>query len=109
MKIVFDWTLKRIELLSELIVLLSESIEQWNEFSSRDSGINYFSDIDKSSSNSPEFRHGYHAGPPLRRINRTFKKFETHRQRLEALKEDLSTDFEGVRGKDLLMSTKIVI
>ena len=99
MKICFDWTRQRIELLSDLIVCLSGNIDQWDEFSFQDSGINYFSDIDKSSSNSPEFMHGCYAGPSLRRINRIFKKFETHRQKLESLKESLSTDFEAVRKK----------
>jgi hypothetical protein len=109
MKISFDWTLQRMQLLSELIVVLSGNIDQWNAFSSPDSEINYFSDIDKFPSNSPEFKHGCYAGPTLRRINKTFERFETHRQKLESLKESLSTDFEAVRGKDLLIPTEIMV
>jgi hypothetical protein len=97
MKTSCDWTRQRIQLLTELIDVLSGNIDQWDAFSSRDSDINYFSDIDKFSSNSSEFKQGCCAGPSLRRINKTFKKFETHRQKLDSLKESLSTDFEAVR------------
>jgi hypothetical protein len=99
MKTSFDWTLQKMQLLSELIVVLSGYIDQWDAFSSRDSEINYFTDIDKFPNNSPEFKHGCYAGPTLQRINKTFKKFETHRQKLGSLKESLSTDFEAVREK----------
>jgi len=97
MKTSSDWALQRMQLLSELVVVLSGNIDKWDAFSSPDSDINYFSDIDKFSSNSPDFKHGCCAGPSLRRINQIFKKFEIHRKKLESLKESLSTDFEAVR------------
>jgi hypothetical protein len=84
-------------LLNELIKVLSGNINKWTAFSSPDRDINYFSDIDRSPSNSPEFKHGCRAGPLLRHIDETFEKLEAHREKLGSLKDSLARDFEAVR------------
>jgi hypothetical protein len=97
MKTYFNWTSHRVQLLSKLIWVLSGNIDKWDIFSSQDGNINYFSDIDKSTSKSPEFQHGYGAVPLLHRIDKTFEALKAHKQELESLKESLAIDFDKVR------------
>jgi hypothetical protein len=97
MKTYFAWTSHRVQLLSKLIRVLSGNIDNWDAFSSQDGNINYFSDIDKSASKSPEFQHGCGAIPALHRIDKTFEALRAHKQELESLKESLEMDFDKVR------------
>jgi hypothetical protein len=86
-----------VQLLSKLIWVLSGNIEKWVAFSSQDGNINYFLDIDKSATKSPEFQHGCGAVPSLHRIDKIFEALKAHKQELESLKESLVIDFDKVR------------
>jgi hypothetical protein len=97
MKASFDCTHQRIMLLNKLLCVLSGIICEWNSFISPNGDVSYFSDLDKSPSNSLEFPQPDHAGQSLRSIKKTFDKLEKERQRLIFLKEELSKDFETVR------------
>ena len=81
MKESFDWTLQTIELLSELLGVLSKMVKAWDTFSSCGGDIGYFSDIDASPNIST------YACRSLRAIKEAFEKLEDHRQRLLLLKE----------------------
>ena len=50
----FDWTHQTMELVSQLLDVLSETIKAWDIFNSSDGDIGYFSDID--SLDTPRFR-----------------------------------------------------
>ena len=101
----FDWTFQRIDLLSELIDVLSGTIDEWNTFISLNGDVGYFSDLDEfpRSTNSDEFRELGCPGSSLRNIKQTFEKLKTYRQRLESLTESLSRNFEAVRGIIILL------
>jgi hypothetical protein len=87
------------DLLSELIDVLSGTIDEWNTFISLNGDIGYFSDLDEfpRSTNPHDFRELNYPGWSLRNIKQTFEKLKTHRQRLESLTESLSRNFEAVR------------
>jgi hypothetical protein len=95
----FDWTFQRMDLLSELIDVLSGIIDEWNTFISLNGDVGYFSDLDEfpRSTNSYGFRELGCPGSSLRNIKQIFEKLKTHRQRLESLTESLGRDFEAVR------------
>jgi hypothetical protein len=95
----FDWTFQRMDLLGELIDVLSGTIAEWNTFISPNGDIGYFRDLDElpRSTNSREFREVSCFGSSIRNIKQTFDKLKTHRQRLESLTESLSRNFEAVR------------
>ena len=95
----FDWTLQRMDLLSELIDVLSGTMDEWNTFISLNGDIGYFSDLDEfpSSANSHEIRELGCPGSSLRNIKQSFEKLKTYRQRLESLTQSLSRNFEAVR------------
>ncbi|KIN05269.1 hypothetical protein OIDMADRAFT_51083 [Oidiodendron maius Zn] len=98
MKSSFHWTWQRVELLSEFIDLLSGTLKQWNAFISAEGGdINYFSDLHKFPSNSPECRHNCHAIQSLSAIKKTFERLQNRLQRLELLRDSLSRDFEALK------------
>jgi len=85
------------ELLSELLGVLSETIEEWNTFISPDSDVGYFSDLDQFPSYSLEFRQPADAGRSLRSIKETFERLQNHQQKLRSLTVFLSRDFTVVR------------
>jgi hypothetical protein len=95
----FDWTFQRMDLLSELVDVLSGTIDEWNTFISPNGDVGYFSDLVDfpRSTNSREFRELGCPSSSLRNIKETFEKLKTHRQRLESLTESLSRNFEPVR------------
>jgi hypothetical protein len=86
------------DLLSELVDVLSGTIDEWNTFISGNGDVGYFSDLDEfpRSANS-QFRELGCPGSSLRHIKQTFEKLQTHRRRLESLIESLRRNFETVR------------
>lgn len=97
MKTSFNWTLLRMDLLTELLGVLSGTVDEWNTFISSHGNVGYFSDLDEFASNSPKFRHPDHAGQSLRSIKEAFERLENHQQSLISLTESLSRDFMTVR------------
>jgi hypothetical protein len=87
------------DLLSELVDVLSGTIDEWNTFISLNGDVGYFSDLDEfpRSTNSHEFRELGCPGSSLRHVKQTFEKLQTHRRRLELLTESLRRNFEAVR------------
>jgi len=94
MKASFDWIRLRMDLLTELLGLLSGTIDKWNTFISQDGDVGYFSDLDEFPSNSLELAH---SGQLLRSIKQDFERLENYQQGLLLLKESLSSDFRTVR------------
>ena len=95
----FNWNIDRMQLLGKLLNVLSGVLQQWNAFVSPNGGdIEYLSDLQGTlSSKSSEFRdNNGHAGRSIRAIQKTFRSLEHHRQKLEFLKDDLSTDYKTV-------------
>jgi hypothetical protein len=90
----FQWTRRRMDLVTKLLGVLSGIIHEWDIFLSPDGDWGYFRDLDRLPSNSPEFRA---AGQSLRSIKRAFMRLENNRQGLLSLKESLSSDFSTVR------------
>jgi hypothetical protein len=99
MQSAFNWTVQRINLLSELVDALSGTIGEWNTFISPNGDVGYLSDLDDfpRSSNSNEIRESGCPRSSLHHIKQTFEKLRTHRQTLESLTESLGRDFEAVR------------
>jgi hypothetical protein len=89
----FQWTRGRLNLVTELLVVLLGIIHEWDTFLSPDGDWGYFSDLDRFPSHSREF---HVAGQSLRSINRAFKRLENNRQRLLSMKETLSDDLSTV-------------
>jgi hypothetical protein len=96
----FDWTAQRMDLLNELLHVLSGLVDEWDTFISPNGDIGYFSDLDEFPSNSQESRELGCPSSSLRNIKQTFEKLEMYRQRLESLKYSLIKDFEVVRSSD---------
>jgi hypothetical protein len=94
-----DWTFQRMDLLSELIDVLSGTMDEWNTFISLDGDIEYFSDLGDfpRSTDSYETRELGCPGSSLRNIKQSFEKLKTYRQRLESLAQSPSRNFEAVR------------
>ncbi|KAE9365474.1 hypothetical protein N431DRAFT_563398 [Stipitochalara longipes BDJ] len=89
----FDWTAQRLDLLNELLHVLSGLVDEWDTFISPNGDIGYFSDLDEFPSNSNESRELGCPGSSLRNIKQTFEKLEMRRRRLQSLKESLIKDF----------------
>jgi hypothetical protein len=89
----FHWTLQRMDLLTKLTDVLSDTIRQWDIFISCD-GDGYLRDLDETTSAPPE---SHHAIQSLRTINETFKRLEGNLTRLLSLERSLDRDFSTVR------------
>jgi hypothetical protein len=96
----FDWTAQRMDLLNELLPILSGLVDEWDSFISPNGDIEYFSDLDEPPGNSQKPRELGCPSSSLRNIKQTFEKLEMYRQRLESLKYSLIKDFEVVRSSD---------
>jgi hypothetical protein len=84
------------ELLNELLGVLSGTIEEWNTFISPDSDVDYFSDLVEFPSHSVEFRQPADAGRSLRSIKETFGRLRNHQRKLKSLTISMSRDFTVV-------------
>jgi hypothetical protein len=82
------------DLVTELLGVLFGIIHEWDTFLSSKGDWGYFSDLDRSPSNSPEFRA---AGQSLRSIRTAFRRLESSHQKLLSLKETLASDLSTVR------------
>ena len=80
MKETYDWTQKTRELLSQLINLLSELINEWEAFKSSDGDILFFFALKDVQSTAQACSY-----PPLRSIKDTLEKF------FKATNEDIRT------------------
>ena len=97
MKRSFDWTHLRMELISELLDALSELMQEWNTFISRDSDVDYFSDLDEFPCDSLKSDHRARAVSSFRNIKETFGGLQSHQQKLQSLTDSLSRDLKAVR------------
>ena len=93
----FDWTTQRLDLINELLHVLSRLVNEWDTFISPNGDIGYFSDLDEFPRNSHESRELGCPSSSLRNIKQTFEKLEMHCQRLQSLKESLVREFGVVR------------
>jgi hypothetical protein len=89
----FHWTLQRMDLLTKLTDVLSDTISQWDIFISCD-GDSYLRDLNETTSAPPK---SHHAIQSLRTINETFKRLEGNLTRLLSLERSLDRDFSTVR------------
>jgi hypothetical protein len=99
----FNWAIARMQLLGMLINVLSGLLQQWNAFVSPNGGdIEYLSDLQHLFQNeSSESQDNGHAGRSLRAIKKTFGNLQDQLQRLELLRDELSTDNRTVSGNFL--------
>ena len=97
MKRSFDWTHSRMELITEILDILSELIQEWNTFISPDSDFGYFSDFYESAFDLLESDSRVHAVRSFRNTRETFGRLQSHQQKLRSLIAKLTRDLEAVR------------
>ena len=98
----FDWTQQTMELLSQLLDVISKPIKAWQSFNSSNGDIGYFSRIESLSDISQ-----CRTRLSLRAINETFQNLKSLQQTLLLLEKSCRQSAEAVRLCHFILFTPI--